>query len=283
MTDSAIATPEGISRTDDAARLDVVTIAAMAIVVYLLAAIIHEVLGHGLAALAVGAPIRHVTSLDLAAETGDLSAGQQRLVAAAGCLAQFVAAGVLGLLYRRLAASLSDNGRYFLWLLTLINVLIPAGYLTALSFAPFGDWNDFVADLPAPLLWRTALTLLGTAITVAAAFIGARALRPYLGSDKAPRARRALLLTLVPYLAGSAANTLAGVLNPDGALLVLTSAAAASFGGTIFLFWTGQFARSMAPSGGGKALTVRRSTGWYALGVVALLIYFLVLGPGIPR
>jgi hypothetical protein len=41
---------------------------------------------------------------------------------------------------------------------------------------------------------------------------------------------------LALYLVGGAVNTLAGIFNPDSPLVVLTSAAAASFGGTIGLF-----------------------------------------------
>lgn len=269
-----------------APRNDGWTVAAMAIVAYLLSAFTHEMLGHGLASLMVGSKILHVTSLDLVNDTTKLSAAQIRFVAAAGCVAQFVMAGILFFVYRAVRAMVAPTTRYFLWLFLYINLFIPAGYLLALSFAPFGDRNDFVQGLPQQVLWRVGLTLLGLVITFAAALAAAKELDPFLGRDKADRSARALALTLVAYLAGSAANTLAGVLNPDGAILVLTSAAAASFGGTIFLFWTGRFAVWMfdpTPATPAVPLAVTRSVPWLSAGLVALLIYFLVLGPGVPR
>lgn len=263
---------------------DLLTIGAMAIVAYLISAFTHEALGHGVASLIVGAPIEHVTSLDLASDLSHVSPWAGRFVDAAGCLAQFLLAAVMYFVYRRTPPS-NANWRFFTWMLSFINVLIPAGYLMALSFAPFGDWDAFVQGLSPEFLWRAGLTLIGAAITLAAMFIGADQLNEFLGRERGQRFRRAMALTATTYLAGSAANTLAGVLNPDGAILVLTSAAAASFGGTICLFWTGFIAGRRPPrvEPPEKPVTVTRQLGWLIAGAVALLIYFAVLGPGIPR
>jgi hypothetical protein len=267
------------------ARPDWLTIGGMAVVAYLIAVITHEALGHGVAALLVGAPVQHVTSLDLAADLSHVGPWQARFVAAAGCLAQFLLASVLWLLRQRWRQA-SANIHYFCWLLFSINVFIPAGYLMVLSFAPYGDWNDFVQGLPQAILWRAALTALGLALTLLALFAAARGLTPFLPTQPRARLRRGIALALVPYLVGSAVNTLAGIFNPDSPLLVLTSAAAASFGGTIGLFWAG-FTAGMSPPktqiAKEVAKTVTRSWLWVGLGVGAVLVYFLILGPGIPR
>ena len=235
------------------ARPDWLTIGAMAAVAYLIAVVTHEALGHGVAALLVGAPVQHVTSLDLATDLSHVGPWQARFVAAAGCLAQFLLASVLWLLRRRWMQASADT-HYFCWLLLYINVFIPAGYLMVLSFAPFGDWNDFVQGLPQPVLWRAALTALGLALTLLALFAAARDLAPFLPAEPRARRRRGIALALVPYLVGGAVNTLAGIFNPDSPLLVLTSAAAASFGGTICLFWAGFTAGMSTPN----TPTVRR-------------------------
>ena len=95
----------------------------------------------------------------------------------------------------------------------------------------------------------------------------------------------AMQLVLTSYLVGSTALTLAGVLNPDGAILVLISAAAGSFGGTICLFWTGYVAARLPPHADTPHAprVVTRKAGWLVAGAVALIILFAVLGPGIPR
>ena len=263
---------------------DLFTIGAMAIVAYLISTFTHEALGHGLASLIVNAPIKHVTSLDLVSDLSHLTPWGARFVDAAGCAAQFILAGVVYVIYRR-TPSATGNWRYFLWLLYFINVLIPAGYLLVLSFASFGDWNAFVQGLRPELLWRVVLTLIGASITLAAIFIGARQLDEFLGQDVTKRFGRAMQLVLTSYLVGSTVNTLAGIFSPDGAILVLISAAAATFGGTICLFWTGYVAGHLPPRADTPILprVVTRQAGWLIAGTVALVIYFAVLGPGIPR
>src|SRR5206468_11674777 len=126
---------------------------------------------------------------------------------------------------------------YLPWLLYFLNVPIPARDLMVLPFAQSADLNDFVQRLRPEFLWRLVLTIIGASITLAAIFIGARQLDEFLGQDVSKRFGRAMQLALTSYLAGSTANTLAGIFNPDGAILVLISAAAATFGGTICLFW----------------------------------------------
>jgi len=266
------------------ARPDWLTIGALAVVAYLIAVVTHEALGHGVAVLLVGAPVQHVTSLDLAADLSHVAPWQARFVAAAGCLAQLLLASVVWLLRRRWMQAHADT-HYFFWLLFSINVFIPAGYLMVLSFAPFGDWNDFVQGLPQPMLWRVALTGLGLALTLLALFTAARTLAPFLPVEPRARLRRGIALALAPYLVGGTVNTLAGIFNPDSPLLVLTSAAAASFGGTICLFWAGFTAGMSTPTTPTSevAKTVTRSWLWVGLGVAAALVYFLALGPGIPR
>jgi hypothetical protein len=266
------------------AKNDLLTIGAMAIVAYLISAFTHEGLGHGVASLIVGAPIQHVTSLDLASDLSKVSPWAGRFVDAAGCLAQFILAVIMYLVYRRTPTA-NANWRFFTWLLYFINVLIPAGYMMALSFANFGDWNAFVQGLSNDALWRTGFTVVGAGITLFAMFTGARQLNEFLGRGRPQRFTRAMQLTATAYLVGSAANTLAGILNPDGVILVLISAGAATFGGTICLFWTGFIAASRPPDVEPPAipLAVTRQVGWLIAGAGALVIYFAVLGPGIPR
>jgi len=276
-------TSNTLNVTDHTApRNDLFTIGAIAVIAYLLSVMIHEALGHGVAALLVGGHIQHITSLDVAYTGTTAGTWADRFVAAAGCLAQLIAAGILYTFYRR-SQTLAPDRRYFLWLFTHINLLIPGGYLMALSFVSFGDWNEFVQGLPAPIIWRSALTLLGIGISFAALRSGSRGLQSFIGIVPHDRERRANTLTIAPYLFGGAINTLAGIFNPDSPALIITSAAAASFGGTIFLFWTGFVAGMTKAQPGASTIAVTRSVPWLSAGVVAVLIYFFVLGPGLPR
>ncbi|GHO49063.1 hypothetical protein [Ktedonospora formicarum] len=267
------------------ARLDLLTIAAIGIVAYLLASITHEALGHGLAAILLGLHPQHVSSVDLEVSFVGVPDWKRQVVDAAGCSAQvivaFLALGILSLIRTRDA-----HLRYFLWLLSTISLIIPGGYLMVLTFAGFGDWNSFVDGLPSPLLWKTALTLLGILISLLGLFLGARNLEPFAGyATNGPdsRRKRRITLTFTPYIAGSAALTLSAIFNPVSPMLILISGAAASFGGTAFLMAINSVARKPPATVPKMPVTPIRNWFWICCGLVALFIYFIVLGPGLPR
>src|SRR5213079_3147475 len=112
--------------------------------------------------------------------------------------------------------------RYFLWLLSTTNLLIPGGYLMVLTFAGIGDWDSFVTGLPSPLIWKLGLTLLGILISVLGLYIGARNLDPFAGRSMTgpeTRRQRRVKLTFIPYLVGSSVLTLSAVFNPSSPLL----------------------------------------------------------------
>lgn len=282
MSTSSVNASESSLPLTTFARVDIVTVTAIAVVTYLVSTIAHEALGHGLAAILVGLHVQRVTSVDLEVSFVGIPAWKVRVVSAAGCVANLVLACVaIGIL--RATAIKAPATRFFLWLLATNNLLIPGGYLMVLTFLGIGDWNDFVQGLPNVFLWQLGLTILGVLISFIGLFWGIRNIDPFLGRDTRLRGRRGLALTLTAYLAGSAANTLAGVLNPTSPTLILISAAASSFGGTIWLLWINAFTRRVRTNTPEIALVPQRSLFWIVLGILALLFYMLVLGPGLPR
>jgi hypothetical protein len=262
------------------ARGDRLTIAAVAVTAYLCSVVMHEACGHGLVAIVLGLHPTRVSSVDLEVSFLHAPLWKVRLVSAAGCAANLVLAG-LAMVAGSFAARRSAATRYFLWLLATINILIPGGYLMVLTFPGIGDWGDFVRGLGHPLVWKSALTLAGVGISFFGLRWGVRNLVPFLGGPL--NRRRAWSLTLVPYLAGSATNTLAGALNPTSPWLILISAAAATFGGTSWLLWIGSLAaRQRLPEPAPENVLVRDNR-WLAAGVGSILIFFFALGPGLPR
>ena len=286
MADAPISLTHGQKQSathvgDSATHIDLLTIIAIAIVTYLASTIMHEALGHGLVSLVLGMHPTHVTSVDLEVSFTGVTAWKIRAVAAAGCGANVVLALIAIALFLTLRAKTSAATRFFLWLLATNNLLIPGGYMMVLTFVGFGDWNDFVQGLSNGFAWRLAITMVGIVISLLGLFWGMRSIDPFLG--RKVRGKRALTLTLTAYLAGSIANTLAGILNPTSAILIITSAAASSFGGTIWLLWINAGVSKPRATTPQDALTPKRSLLWLVLGMLALLIYFLVLGPGLPR
>lgn len=257
-------------------------LAAIGLTASLLGTIFHEALGHGLAALAVGLHPSRVSSVDLVVSFLGEPLWKVRLVAAAGCLGNLVLAA-LAMAGYRLAARRAAATRFFLWLLAATNLLSPGGYLMVLAVPGIGDWGDFVRGFAHPWAWKIALTLLGIATSLLGLAWGSRQLATFLPPKHS--FRDGFRLALIPYLAGGLIATLAGVFNPTSPLLILTSAMAASFGGTAWLLWIGSIAgrRPGLAAPGSPALRWERSPAWLGAGAAAAVVYVAVLGPGLPR
>jgi hypothetical protein len=273
-----------VSTSNQSARIDLPTVCAIAVVVYLTGTVTHEAFGHGLVSVIFGAHILHVSSVDMAPVGGNLTPWESRAVSAAGTLAN-IALGVIALILLRRTRSQSANTQYFLWLLGHLNLFIGGGYMMALSFAPFGDWHDFTQGLNSPFAWKLGLTIAGVIVSVAALVHAGATLARFTGDEAPARSRRAVTLTIAPYLVGGTVETIAALFNPVGWQLIFISAIAASFGGTFCLVWTPFW---MRPLSGEEALRAApllpsRSLPWLTAGVIALLFLVFGLGPGLPR
>jgi hypothetical protein len=205
-----------------------------------------------------------------------------RMVAAAGSVLNVIAAGVFMMIGS--TGKRSPSTRYFLWLLTALNLLMAFGYLLFSGIGGFGDWAAVIDRLPRRVLLRTIESALGIVLYfIVAPRVLWRGLLPFLGSEPDERTRRARALTVFPYLVGGATYIVAGVFNPLGIRLVLLSAAAASFGGTSLLAWF--FARRARQSAPGpiqtNALGIPRSTAWILLAAGSLAVFVGMLGRGV--
>lgn len=262
---------------------DLLTLMAIGVTAYFLAIVIHEALGHGLAALLVGLHPSRVTSVDLEVSFAGAPMWKMRLVSAAGCIANGVAAGVALALWPR-ARRWTAPSRFFLWLFATVSILVPGGYLLALSLPGIGDWGQFVQGLAHPLAWKLGLTVLGLIVSVAGLRWGAAHLNLFLPPRPARR-RWNWRMVLSGYLSGGVAAVIAGALNPTSPMLILVSAAAGTFGGTSWLLWIAGIAGSWGPSRQAPMPVPRvgRAPGWLAVGAVALILQIAVLGPGLPR
>lgn len=254
---------------------DLLTIASIAIVATVIADFIHEGLGHGGMCLASGG-----LPLMLSTVHFECSA-DARLVAAGGTIANLIF-GVLFWFTAR-AVKRSPSWRYFFWLLMTFNLFQAGGYFLFSGIGNIGDWAIVVAGWQPAWAWRMGLAALGI-VTYFFIFVplSLRELCPFLGKDAKMRVRRARQLAVTPYLIAGVLACLAGALNPVGPLLILVSAAAASFGGNSGLAWMWKLLYGPRfPSTEFQMPEIRRSWGWIIAAVVLAMGFIAGLGPGL--
>jgi hypothetical protein len=255
--------------------LDLWTVAAIAISATVITDFIHEGLGHGGFCVATGAQplVLSTVHFQCSADT--------RLIAAGGTLANLVFGAVFWAAAR--AVKRAATWRYFFWLLMTLNLFDAGGYFLFSGIGNFGDWAAVVAGWQPQWAWRVGLVALGT-VTYFLLFVPLclRELRPHIGKDAEIRVSRARQLTVVPYLTGGVLSCAAGALNPVGPLLILVSAAAASFGGHSGLAWMWTLLQSpRIPSSELQMPEIERSPGWMVAAAVLALVFIAGLGPGV--
>jgi hypothetical protein len=255
--------------------LDLWTIAAIAISAAVIADLIHEGLGHGGMCIATGGRPLALSTVHFECST------ETRLVAAGGTLANLI----FGVVFWGAARAIKQSApwRYFFWLLMTFNLLDAGGYFLFSGIGNFGDWAAVVAGWQPLWAWRVGLVVLGT-VTYFLLFVPLclRELRPFLGRDSQIRVRRARQLTLMPYVTSGILSCAAGALNPVGPLLILLSAAAASFGGHSGLAWMWTLLYGpRIPCSELQVPAIERNRGWMIAAAVLAIVFIAGLGPGV--
>ena len=273
-----------LSKSAVLSRVDRLTVIGIAIVAYCIANLVHEGIGHGFACALAGGRPTALNAVYFSCGDGAMTEGGKRVLVAGGSIANLALAIIAwaGMRFRRRTPG---SLHYFLWLLFALNTLMPSGYLLFSGVGGFGDWALFVAGLHPAWLFRVILAGAGALLYFV---VGPRLLMPglniYLSRDSQQRKQRAKEVALYPYLAGGITFVVASLLNPQSILLVLLSGAAASFGGTCWLAYypsgsdDEKIYRAQAPE---IPAGIPRSIGWIAAGVVTLIIFIGVLGPGV--
>ena len=217
---------------------------------------VHEVVGHGLAAWATPG----VEALSLSSVALQTS-GESRLVAAAGSIANVVV-GVLALaLFRR-------RSQFFWWLFGTVNLLNGTGYLIFSAVLGFGDWEVVIRSLEPAWAWRAAMGLAGIAGYGLVIRAAARALARSAIGD-VPR------LVFTSYAAGGLLLLAASVFNPISPSLILTSGASSGFAAMAGL----TLVPRLVGEGGREVLS--RSAAWIAAGAIVAALFIGVIGRGI--
>jgi len=260
-------------------RIDLPTLVAVAIVAYALSNVAHEGLAHGGACVAAGGEPRMLNAVFFDCGRDGVSDAGSRWIAAAGSLVNLVLAALSVVLLRR---ARRPHAVYFLWLFATINAVQATGYWLFSGVAGIGDWAVVVGGWQPAWAWRTLLAICGGAGYWAVVVASLRRLAPLVGPGD-DRVALAVRLTVVPYVVGGLLYVGAGLLNPEGVVLVLISGAAASLGGTSALAWMAQLLNDprRARPATEPPFALHRSFPWIGAGALVAALFVGLLGPGL--
>jgi hypothetical protein len=259
------------------------TVSAIAVIVYSLASVLHEGVGHGGACLLVrGIPLE-MSSMHFNCSLPESATAAERIVAASGTLVTLLGGFLSLALYRivRLAAPV----RYMCWLFAAVNILQGTGYFFFSGVGGVGDWAVVMQGVGPSWLWRIVFAGVGFAAYYWFTLLLFAELDPFIGKARPRKYEHALRLAGRAYVVGGVVELLAGLLNPGGMELVLYSGIAASLGGTSGLVWGPQTLRgTRTPSSDLEkpVLIVRQNWIVITLGIIIGIAFIIGLGPGIP-
>jgi hypothetical protein len=256
---------------------DRLTIVAFAIIAGFFAAVMHEGLGHGLVAYLQGSRALTMTNCYLSSDIGT------RAIDAAGTLVN-LGVGLIAWLVLRRSSETSFSFRYACWLVMTVNLFDSTGYFFYSGVAAIGDWQAFIKDLHPYWLWRAGLVLVGSTSYFGVIVLSMRWLTRLLaGSPNAEgRVRR---LVMLPYFVIGIAGTIAALPNLLGWKLIVTAAAAATFGGLAGFFSVGPWVQGRLREGNTVATAepgfIARNRLVIVLAVLVFIVNVSIFGRGL--
>ena len=269
--------------------LDLPTIMATSVVAWVLFATLHEIVGHGVAALLFGEQLRGVVSTTV--HIADFYALDRvaarigwwgfRTVAAGGTAINF-ATGTLALL--ALASRKIDHPahRYFLWYFATISFLQQAFWLAVMPFAALGgDWTAFFIELEPSTLWKCGVTVTGAALLWIGYWLPIRLWRPSISDERRKRRRDIRHLTVVPVVTTFVVQLLSITWSPLEGPRHTTIVSIFSFIPQFLWLIPVNLIRWPVPQRTACALPTARSLGWVVAGIGAFVVFVFVLGTGI--
>lgn len=255
---------------------DVLTVLAIGAVVYVLASVIHEAIGHGLTCVLVGGDWLGVSSSWCRCDVQ--GPASRRIVSAMGSFANLVAG--IGFLWG-LGRARTGNIAAFCWLSAGVNLLQGGGYMMVDPLFGFGDWRTVLDGLSPHWIWKVGVSLAGAAISLLTFFVLLRRFEPLAGQGERARKRRGRILCWLPYLAIGGGLMVGSALMNASELRYAVTSALSTLGGTFLLIWIPVALGGPGTTPLSEVLTVRREPEWLLAGLVCALLSLFVLGPGI--
>ncbi len=250
------------------------TLVGLALLLLPLLTMAHELLGHAVMCVASGHRPSELGAYYV--ECPGTDGWPRRMVAMAGTGVDVVLTVLAYLTWRRAARPLP---RLAAWMVFTVKGMVAAGYWMFSGATNLGDWGPDagggLGPLPWAWLWRVGLFVVGLVAYIGVVRAAIRMLGEMLGGgEQAARVKRQIAMTV--YVVGGVSALLVGLFNPHGLVITLTSAVAASFGGTAGLFNVAYSRRADLPA---QPFEIQRRPGVLVVGVLVTAAFAAALGP----
>jgi hypothetical protein len=252
-------------------RPNLLTLISVSVVAAAFADVVHEVLGHAIAAGL--ADIKLISISSVFVQTG----APNRFVAACGTLANLALGGMAALLLR--GSKRFTPGWYFLWVFGCLN-LMNSGYLLYSAISGTGDWAIVISRMTPPWLWRIALATAGILIYRPAVRFAVSAFQGLVREDEVAY-HDLWRLVLTAYVSAGILLTTAAALNPVSRGLILIGGVGASFGLSFGMVLVPAFIRRPLEPEKTETRSIPFSWSWLIFAFVVAAAFIAGLGRGI--
>ena len=175
--------------------------------------------------------------------------------------------------------------KFALWLFMFVSLTGGVGYLAFSGVLGVGDYANVIAGWEPEWLWRTLMSIVGLLLFLFSVWAALKLVGQFIGgNDKKEQIGRLQRIGLTAYVGSIITAVAAGFFNEYGITgLPAVAGIFAAIGAGSPLAWMAQWfqADMFEKRSSTTNLTFGRNWTYIIVGLVALLIYAMVLGPGL--
>ena len=261
-------------------EIDAPTLVTVSALAWVLANVFHEIVGHAGAAVALGIPVRAVSTTTFSLDWDAVeSVTEDRIINAAATPVNLLT-GMLALVVLRWLHVKRPPLRYFLFLFAVVSFTMATWNMVTIPLLGAGDWGEITQGLSHAGLWTAGVIATGVVVAIVGYCLPLRLFLP----DLADRPELRHTITFVPVTTMIVVQTLSMLASPFATAPAEANHLVASvFAYAHLMVWAVLVNRGVGPRAPGSVheLTLHRSPSWLAAGVVIIIVFIAVLGPGL--
>ncbi len=272
--------PEPLPDSTRSIEIDTPTLVIISAMAWVTANVFHEILGHAGAAVVLGIPVRAISTTTAFVEWDAIESMTQDRIINAAATPVNILTGALALLALRWLKGASVPTRYFLWLFATVSFTMATWNMVTLPLLGAGDWGEVVQSLGHTGLWTAGVVAVGIVLAVLGFRLPLRLFLPDLSDKSAVRHK----IIFVPVTTMIVVQTLSVALSPFATAPADQNHLLASvFAYVHLVIWAFLANRGTGPRSTRQPGTIalERSTNWLVAGIVVVIVFIAVLGPGV--